>query len=75
MNWFVSFYIGLRYWHSKKSERFTSFILFFSVTGIVLGVASLILVSSIMNGLEGKQKEKTRKTVEKKSGKKSQKSY
>ena len=58
MNWFISFYIGLRYWHSKKSERFTSFIIFFSVTGIVLGVSSLIHVSSVMNSLEGQQKEK-----------------
>jgi lipoprotein-releasing system permease protein len=56
MNLKVAWYLGIRYWWTKKSDGFTSFVVFFSVTGIILGMVSLILVSSIMNGLEGQQK-------------------
>ncbi|WP_163930199.1 lipoprotein-releasing ABC transporter permease subunit [Paraferrimonas sp. SM1919] len=50
--------IGWRYWRSRKNQGFTSFITFFSVTGIVLGVAALILVGSVMNGLEDQLKQR-----------------
>lgn len=49
----VSLFIGLRYSRSKKSTGFISFITFFSIVGILLGVASLITVVSVMNGFEG----------------------
>ncbi|USD38767.1 lipoprotein-releasing ABC transporter permease subunit [Ferrimonas sp. SCSIO 43195] len=52
----VSLFIGLRYWRSRKDTQFVSFITFFSVAGIALGVAALIVVSAVMNGLEGRLK-------------------
>ncbi|MBE8168828.1 MAG: lipoprotein-releasing system transmembrane subunit LolC, partial [Shewanella sp.] len=58
MNFKFVTYVGYRYWRSKKSNSFASFISFFAVTGIFLGVASLIIVSSVMNGLEGQLKTK-----------------
>ncbi|SHI14315.1 lipoprotein-releasing ABC transporter permease subunit [Ferrimonas marina] len=48
--------IGLRYWRARKDTRFVSFITLFSVLGITIGVAALIIVSSVMNGLEGRLK-------------------
>jgi lipoprotein-releasing system permease protein len=52
----VSVYIGLRYSRSSNGKGFVSFITFFSIIGIVLGVASLITVVSVMDGLEREQK-------------------
>ena len=52
----VSLYIGLRYSRSSQGKGFVSFITFFSIIGIVLGVASLITVVSVMDGLEREQK-------------------
>lgn len=52
----VSVYIGLRYSRSNHGKGFVSFITFFSIIGIVLGVASLITVVSVMDGLEREQK-------------------
>lgn len=52
----VSFFIGLRYSKSQSYSGFVSFITFFSIAGILLGVASLITVISVMNGLEGELK-------------------
>ena len=48
----VSFFIGLRYSRSRSRTGFISFITFFSIAGILLGVASLITVVSVMNGFE-----------------------
>ncbi len=39
------------YLRSKRKEGFVSVIAFFSVCGIMLGVATLILVTSLMNGI------------------------
>jgi len=52
----VSVYIGLKYSRSSQGKGFVSFITFFSIIGIVLGVASLITVVSVMDGLEQVQK-------------------
>ena len=58
MNLGFSFFIGYRYWRSKKANAFASFITLFAVSGIFLGVAALIVVSSVMNGLEGQLKDR-----------------
>lgn len=58
MNLALSARIGFRYWRAKKSNSFASFITFFAVSGILLGVAALILVSSVMNGLEQQLKDR-----------------
>jgi lipoprotein-releasing system permease protein len=54
----VSFFIGLRYSKSQNTSGFISFITFFSIAGILLGVASLITVVSVMNGFEGELKKR-----------------
>ena len=45
-------WVGFRYLHSKKSSRFLSFITFLSISGVCLGVATLIVVLSVMDGFE-----------------------
>ena len=46
-------FAGLRYLRSRRDNQFLSFISWFSLLGLVLGVASLIIVMSVMNGFEG----------------------
>jgi lipoprotein-releasing system permease protein len=46
-------FIGLRYSFSRKRNRFTSVIAVVSMLGMVIGVASLIVVLSVMNGFAG----------------------
>lgn len=58
MKFTFPFYVGYRYWRAKKNNSFASFITIFAVSGIFLGVAALILVSSVMNGLEGQLKQR-----------------
>jgi len=58
MNFALSAHIGFRYWRARKANAFASFITFFAVSGILLGVAALIIVSSVMNGLEGQLKQR-----------------
>lgn len=48
-----AYFIGLRYSFSRKRNRFTSVIAMVSMLGMVLGVASLIVVLSVMNGFAG----------------------
>lgn len=48
----VSLFVGLRYSRSTKGNAFISFISFFSIAGIALGLAALIVVNSVMNGFE-----------------------
>ena len=43
-------YLAIRYLRSKKTEGFISLSTWVSFIGIALGVASLIIVMSVMNG-------------------------
>jgi lipoprotein-releasing system permease protein len=45
-------WIGLRYLKSKKNSKFLSFITMISILGVALGVTSMIVVLSVMNGFE-----------------------
>lgn len=54
----ISIFIGLRYSRSRSRTGFVSFITFFSIVGILLGVASLITVVSVMNGFESELKKR-----------------
>ncbi|GAA0819935.1 lipoprotein-releasing ABC transporter permease subunit [Colwellia asteriadis] len=54
----ISIFIGLRYSRSRSRTGFVSFITFFSIVGILLGVTSLITVVSVMNGFEGELKKR-----------------
>ncbi|HUA77385.1 MAG TPA: ABC transporter permease, partial [Acetobacteraceae bacterium] len=42
--------VAFRYLRSRRGERFVSVIASFSLIGIALGVATLIIVMSVMNG-------------------------
>lgn len=44
------FFVALRYLKSKRNEKFISITAYFSFIGIMLGVATLIIVMSVMNG-------------------------
>lgn len=46
----LEFFIALRYLKSKNKEKFISITAIFSFIGITLGVATLIIVMSVMNG-------------------------
>jgi lipoprotein-releasing system permease protein len=46
-------FVGVRYSFSRKRHRFTSVIATISMLGMVLGVASLIVVLAVMNGFGG----------------------
>ena len=47
-NWISK--VAFRYLRSRKKTRFVSVITGFSFLGIMLGVATLIIVMSVMNG-------------------------
>lgn len=47
------FIIAARYLRAKREEGFISIIALFSLVGIALGVATLIVVLSVMNGVRG----------------------
>lgn len=55
-NW--PFWISFRYLKSKKNSRFLSFITFVSIFGVGLGVASMIIVLSVMDGFESELKKR-----------------
>ena len=48
----VTAWIALRYLREQKANPFASLVAFASVIGVALGVASLIVVLSVMNGFE-----------------------
>lgn len=45
--------VAARYLRTRRREGFISMIAWFSLVGIALGVAALIIVTSVMNGLRG----------------------
>lgn len=53
----VALFIALRYLSSRRNRGFISFITFFAVVGVGLGVASLIITLSILDGFERTIKE------------------
>lgn len=57
MNFPLIFKFARRFWINKK-EGFAVFIIFFAVIGVFLGTTSLIVISSVMNGLERSQSSK-----------------
>ena len=54
----IPLYIGLRYTRAKRRNQFISFISAFSLIGMALGVMSLIIVLSVMNGLDREMKQR-----------------
>lgn len=60
MSYLLSASIAYRYAKSRKANQtsFVSFINRFSVAGIALGLMALIIVVSVMNGLEGQLKQR-----------------
>jgi lipoprotein-releasing system permease protein len=52
------YFIARRYLFSKKDSKFVSFITYISILGVALGVATLIITVSILNGFEKTIKEK-----------------
>ena len=52
----LSFYIGMRYALSKRKEGFLSFISGFSFFAMAIGVMTLIVVLSVMNGFDSEIK-------------------
>jgi lipoprotein-releasing system permease protein len=53
-----SLFLGIRYFFSKRKEGMISLIGGISVLGVAVGIASLIIVLSIMNGFDLEVKEK-----------------
>ena len=53
MNFNLETFIAIRYLKSKRDERFISISSLFSFIGITIGVATLIIVMSVMNGFRG----------------------
>lgn len=54
----IPLYIGLRYTRAKRRNQFISFISAFSLVGMALGVMALIIVLSVMNGLDHEMKQR-----------------
>lgn len=52
----TSLFIALRYWRTKSGDRFGRLVTHLASIGIILGVMALIIVLSVMNGLENMQK-------------------
>ena len=63
MNFPISLYIALRYWRTKSADRFGRLVTNLASLGIVLGVMALIIVLSVMNGLEGYQKQQVLSSI------------
>jgi len=53
-----SFYIGLRYTGARRRSELVSFLSAVSISGLVVGVALLIVVLSVMNGFDRELRER-----------------
>ncbi|HEX9473513.1 MAG TPA: lipoprotein-releasing ABC transporter permease subunit [Steroidobacteraceae bacterium] len=54
----LSLFVGLRYVRARRHAFFVSFITWVSLAGVALGVAALIVVLSVMNGLKSELRER-----------------
>ena len=54
----LSLFVGLRYVRARQHTLFVSFITWVSLGGVALGVAPLIVVLSVMNGLKGELRDR-----------------
>src|SRR5690554_3215084 len=54
----ATLFLGLRYSRARYGNRFTRFINRIALVGILIGVAALIIVSSVMNGFEHQLKQR-----------------
>ncbi|MBV7387932.1 lipoprotein-releasing ABC transporter permease subunit [Pasteurellaceae bacterium TAE3-ERU1] len=52
----VSLFVAWRYWRSKSADRFGRIVTWLGSIGITLGVMALVIVLSVMNGLQNQQK-------------------
>lgn len=52
----ATWFIAWRYFKSKRLDNFAKLVLRLAVAGIAIGVSALILILSVMNGLEDRQK-------------------
>ncbi|MGV6988921.1 lipoprotein-releasing ABC transporter permease subunit [Testudinibacter sp. P80/BLE/0925] len=59
----VPLFIAWRYWRSKSADRFGRVVTWLGSIGIVLGVMALVIVLSVMNGLQQQQKENVLSTL------------
>lgn len=59
----VPLMVALRYWRSKSGDRFGRLVIRLAGVGITLGVMALIIVLSVMNGLEDYQKQNVLKNI------------
>ena len=56
--WSYEWFIALRYLRSKRQTRFVSVITYISVSGVLGGVAALVIVLSLFNGFESEVRER-----------------
>ncbi len=54
----LEWFIGLRYLRARRRSQFVSFISLASMIGVALGVASLLVILSVMNGFESELRER-----------------
>ena len=54
----LSWFVGLRYVRARSHKFFVSFITWVSLLCVCLGVTALIVILSVMNGLEGELRER-----------------
>src|SRR5688572_13924488 len=54
----LSLFVGMRYVRARTHKFFVSFITWAALTGVMLGVIALIVVLSVMNGLENELRDR-----------------
>src|SRR3954466_5144321 len=54
----LSWFVGLRYVRARSHKFFVSFITWVSLLCVGLGVTALIVILSVMNGLEGELRQR-----------------